>query len=178
MSEELTNVDTDTSESDGKNTGNTEGAENNQTATNTDDMNKETNKGDDVQAKIDAAIKARLAEEKARERKRTDDAISKAKEEWEKDKDKAIADAIEAYKAEAALVAVKESIKSEYGLTDEQVARLSGDDEKSLKDDASKIFGAFRKKDAPNLNPGNKTTTNSDDYDAIITNALGSLGRR
>lgn len=79
---------------------------------------------------------------------------------------------INAYKEEQKLVNVKQSIKNEYGLTDVQLARLSGDDEESLRKDADELFGALKKKDAPKFNTGTSNDESDDSEEARVAKAL------
>lgn len=53
------------------------------------------------------------------------------------------------------LADVKRAIQSEYGLTDAQLSKLNGDDEKSLRSDAETTFGALKQKKAPDIKTGN-----------------------
>lgn len=113
-------------------------------------------KPDETQAKIDAAVKARLAEEKRRNATTTtkaiEDALATAKTEWEKERDEHVKSAVDLALKERDLRDVRKIIQAEYGLTDAQLERITGDDEQSLRDDAELLF-ASRKK-APVINPG------------------------
>lgn len=115
-------------------------------------------KPDETQAKIDAAVKARLAEEKRRNTAATtkaiEDAVATAKSEWEKERDEHVKSAVELALRERDLRDVRKSIQAEYGLTDAQLERISGDDEQSLRDDADLLFASLKQKKAPVINPG------------------------
>lgn len=115
-------------------------------------------KPDETQSKIDAAVKARLAEEKRRNAATTtkaiEDAVATAKSEWEKERDEHVKGAVELALRERDLRDVRKSIQAEYGLTDAQLERISGDDEQSLRADAELVFASLKQKKAPVINPG------------------------
>jgi hypothetical protein len=145
--EDITNDSQDTSAGEGVNTENTTGTGNQTVA-----------KTDDTQAKIDAAVKARLAEEKRRSDaarvKAIDEALNTAKTEWEKERDEHVKTAVELALKERDLRDVRKTIQTEYGLTDAQLERISGDDETSLRADAELLFASLKQKKAPIITPG------------------------
>lgn len=112
-----------------------------------------------TQADVDNIIKRKQSEWKEKYRKEFDKTLEGKLVLTEEEITARVNTELEAYKTEQALVAVKNAIKAEYGLSDEQVSRLQGDTEKALKEDAEKLFGAFKKKDAPRLVAGGTTTT-------------------
>lgn len=81
--------------------------------------------------------------------------------EYEAKVNEAVANALK----QQGLVEVKRSIQTEYGLTDAQLAKLAGDDEKSLRADAEATFGALKQKLPPVVNPGNPKTEVSENED-------------
>ena len=121
-------------------------------------VNPTVSKTDETQAKIDAAIKARLAEEKRRfetvKSKAIEEALAVAKTEWETERDNHVKTAVDLALKERDLRDVKRTIQAEYGLTDVQLARIAGDDEKSLRTDADALFGLIKQKKAPVINSG------------------------
>lgn len=72
----------------------------------------------------------------------------------EEDLDKIRKEAAEHALKERDLRDVKKAIQAEYGLNDAQIERISGDDEKSLREDADLLFGALKQKKAPVITPG------------------------
>ncbi len=79
----------------------------------------------------------------------------------EKERDDLIKDAVTAALKEESLKSVRAKLQAEYGLSDYQISKLEGDDEKSLKDDAEKTYGKI-KKEAPLLNSGSNNNRESD----------------
>lgn len=145
MADSITNVDTTPDEQGNKDV-NTTGGDN------------QTPKVDETQTKIDAAIKARLAEEKRRyesaKTKAIEEALAVAKTEWETERDTHVKTAVDLALKERDLRDVKRTIQAEYGLTDIQLERISGDDEKSLRTDAELLFGLLKQKKAPVISSG------------------------
>lgn len=153
MSEELnTNVESNTSESDGVNTdataGNT-GTDNSKTQDNQDTEKKLTqSEVNDIvkRAKADAERAAKTKFEKSLEGKHilTDE-----------ERDALIKDAVTSALKEESLKSVRAKLQTEFNLSDYQISKLEGDDEKSLREDAEKTYGK-PKKEAPKLNPGTR----------------------
>lgn len=152
-----TNVST-TGEGTVNNDVDTEGAVN-QTA-NTDE--KKFNQSD-----VDAIIKRKQAEWRDKSKKEFEKSLEGKLVLTETDVQAKVNAAIEDYKKAAALESVKVSIKANYDLTEEQVARLVGDTAEELQADAEKIYGALKKKDAPKLPTGNKPVNGIETNDPI-----------
>jgi sugar-specific transcriptional regulator TrmB len=136
-----------------------------------------------TQADLDSVIKRKQAEWREKYKREFDKALEGKRVLTEDELTTAINAAVTARETELALQNVKAAIKAEYQLSDEQVERLAGDDEKALRADAEKIFGAFKKKDAPNLVPGNSSAgaTLQDDEDVIdksLENAVKNVQHR
>jgi hypothetical protein len=85
----------------------------------------------------------------------------------DEERDAFVKAAIDTALKERDLVDVKRAIQTEYGLTDAQLAKLGGDDEKSLRADAETTFGVLKQKKAPIVNPGTTTNTSEEDSDVI-----------
>lgn len=161
MSENITNDNINTSESDGKNTDESTGA-----VKDTDKTPSSTSDANDgktfTQADLDRILKERLVEEKKRAdkayEKKLSDALAAKEAELSTALDNARKDAIKEYEETQKLNGIKNTLKVEYGLNDAQVDRLTGIDEKSLREDAETLFGAFKKKSAPDINAGKQST--------------------
>ncbi len=183
----------DTSEVEGKNTESTEGAVDT-AATETDKQeNKEETKHEESredrrfnQADVDAIVKRAKADAKAAAKRDYDKSIEGkrifSEDELATHVQEAIQTAVESALKERELETVKAALKDEYSLSDLQVARLSGDDEKALRADADLLFGAMKTKKAPNLIPGgNEERARSEEEDAIaagLTAALNQTSKR
>lgn len=126
--------------------------------------NDETSKGTDTnsqkvpptftQEDMDRVIRQKQAEWKAKYQKEFEKTIEGKRVLTEDEIEKEFATRLESYKAEQALQTVKASIKTEYGLTEAQLERLAGANEKELRADAEKIYGVLKQKQAPKLTPG------------------------
>lgn len=132
-----------------------------------------------TQAQVNEVVKAAKADAKRAAKVEFDKSLTGKLVFTEEELSAKISEALEGYKKEQTLVSVREKIKTEYGLSDEQTARLSGEDEKSLKADADLLFGSFKKKDAPKLNtPNGDKVSAPDDLDILIGNSLTDLTKR
>jgi hypothetical protein len=133
---------TPTPDEPGNNDGGTEGA---QTA---GAPNSGTDTKTFTQDELDRIVKARLAEKektlKGKFEKDLEAKIASAREEAQKDLDKLVEDRIQARQAEEALKTARAALMEEFGLNEDQAARLQGETADDLKKDAEKVFGAFK----------------------------------
>lgn len=101
-----------------------------------------------TQDELDRIVKARLAEKektlKTKFEKDLEAKIAAAREEAQKELDKLVEDRIQARQAEEALKTTRAALMDEYGLSEDQAARLQGETADDLKQDAEKIYGAFK----------------------------------
>jgi hypothetical protein len=111
-----------------------------------------------TQDQVNEIVKARLAEERtkltSKFEKDLETKIAEAASAREKAFETQVADRVKAALAERDLADTRRAIQSEYGLTDVQLARLTGETPDDLKADAETLFGALKQRKPPVLNPG------------------------
>lgn len=112
---------------------------------------------------FDAFVKRKTPEIESRIKSKFDKSLEGKIVLTEKERDDLIKEAVTAALKEESLKSVRAKLQAEYGLSEYQISKLEGDDEKSLKEDAEKTYGK-PKKDAPNLSPG-KTDNDRDESD-------------
>lgn len=148
MSDDNTKVESDTSESDGKNTDATTGA-------GTDNSKQDNQEKTLTQSEVNDIVKrAKLDAERAAKTK-FDKSLEGKHILTDEERDALIKDAVTAALKEESLKSVRVKIKEEFGLDDYKVGKLEGDDEKSLREDAEKTYGK-PKKEPPRINPGTR----------------------
>jgi hypothetical protein len=150
MSEELTDVET-TPDGQGNNDVSTEG---DGSTTSKTGVEKKFSQQD-----IDAIIKRKQAEWRDKSKRDFEKSLEGKLVLTETELHEKVNAALDDYRKEQTLVAVRQTIKNDFGLTDDQIARLTGDTEKALREDAEKIFGVLKKKEAPKLRAGGGGTT-------------------
>lgn len=157
MSEDNTNVDAVLDEQ-GKNDAETEG----QTST---DNGKTENQAEKklTQAEVNEVVKKAKRDAENAAKLKLEKSLEGKIVLTEKERDDLIKEAVLAALKDESLKAVRSKIQAEYGLSEYQISKLEGDDEKSLKEDAEKTYGK-PKKEAPNLSPG-KTDNERDESD-------------
>ena len=155
MPDDITKDTQETSEDEGKNTDVAEGEASNTGTSETDES--QVDKSKEVktftQSQIDDIVKGAKKDAKASAKKEFDSSLEGKKVFTEEELTTYVKTAVDAAIADKQLENVKLSIQSEYGLSDVQIARLQGDTEKALKEDAELIYGKPKKK-APILNTG------------------------
>jgi hypothetical protein len=115
-----------------------------------------------TQAQVDEIVKGRLAEERnklgSKHTKELETKIAEAVAARETEFEAQVAERIKAALAERDLTDARRSLQAEYGLTDAQLARLTGDTADDLKADAETLFGALKQRKPPVLVPGTQPT--------------------
>lgn len=116
-----------------------------------------------TQAQLDAVLKSRLAEQS---KKLTDKhaadltaKIDAAVAARDAQIETTVTERVTAKLQEQAVAHTRSALQAEYGLSDAQLARLSGDTPDALTADAAALFGAFKQ---PKQAPALKTGTGSD----------------
>lgn len=111
-----------------------------------------------TQDQVNEIVKSRLAEERSKltskHEKELETKLAEALSKREKELESHVADRITAALAERDLADAKRRIQAEYGLSDAQLARLSGDTAEALAADADTLFGALKQRTPPVLTPG------------------------
>ena len=106
-----------------------------------------------TQDDVNKIVQSRLAEEKtkltSKFEKDLEAKLTAAKDEWSKSVEQAVADRVTAKLNEKALADTRDAIKSEYGLNDQQLARLTGSTPDELKADAETLFGVLKQRPNP-----------------------------
>lgn len=157
MSEELdTKVDA-TPDEQGKNDAETEGN------TSTDNGKTDNQEKKLTQAEVNEVVKKAKRDAENAAKLKLEKSLEGKIVLTEKERDDLIKEAVNAALKDESLKSVRAKIQSDYGLSDYQISKLEGDDEKSLKEDAEKTYGKV-KKEAPNLSPG-KTESDRDESD-------------
>ena len=119
-----------------------------------------------TQKDVDEIVKSRLAKERAKFEKDVDARLAAAKSDYEKEFKTLVGDRVTAALAERDLADAKRAIQIEYGLTDAQLTRLSGDTSEALRQDAELVFGALKHgKKPPVINPGTQPPPAGDSLD-------------
>lgn len=133
------------------------GDTNDKTDTTGSDTNQNTQKTDAktfTQDELNNIIKQKQAEWKSKYKTEFEKTLEGKLVLTEEDRDKLVKDAVTTALKERDLQHVKSTIKTEYKLSDEQLAVLDGSDEKELRKHAETLFGAMKKKEAPVLKTG------------------------
>jgi hypothetical protein len=100
---------------------------------------------------FDAFVKRKTPEIESRIKSKFDKSLEGKIVLTEKERDDLIKDAVTAALKEESLKSVRAKLQADYGLSEYQISKLEGEDEKSLKEDAEKTYGKI-KKQAPVLN--------------------------
>ena len=129
-----------------------------------------------TQADIDRIVRQRLAEERARLSARfeaeREQAIQEALAAHGQTLEQQVNERVQAELAKRALDAEREKVKAEYGLTDAQAARLVGETPEAIRADADALFGALKRKPAPNLPTGSGAPNGGQQGDALDLSAM------
>lgn len=114
-----------------------------------------------TQEDVNKLVQARLAEKertlKTKHEKELESKIAAAREDAQKELDKLVEDRVTARLAEQELTKTRTAIMEEFGLSEDQAARLQGETPDALEADAEKVFGAFKQLPRPKppiLKPG------------------------
>jgi hypothetical protein len=111
-----------------------------------------------TQDQVNEIIKGRLAEERTKLTNKyerdLEAKVSEALATRDKEFEKQVADRITAALAERDLTDTRRTVQAEYGLTDAQLARLTGGTPEELRADAETLFGALKTRKPPILTPG------------------------
>jgi len=129
---------------------------NNVSDTTGSDNNQDTQKSDAktfTQADVNNIIKQKQAEWKTKYKAEFDKTLQGKHVLTEDELDARLKDAVTATLNEESLKSTRAQLQTEYGLSEYQISKLEGDDEKSLRADAEKTYGK-PKKEAPVLNGG------------------------
>jgi hypothetical protein len=118
-----------------------------------------------TQAQVNDIVKARLAEERtkltSKHEKELETKLAATAAERDKALEATVADRVKAALAERDLADTKRSLQAEYGLSDAQLARLSGETGDDLKADAETLFGALKQRKPPVLHAGGDPATDA-----------------
>jgi hypothetical protein len=172
MSDPITNTPAQTSEGEGVNTAGVEGAA-------TQAAQAEAPRF--TQAQLDAIIENRLAQQNRSltARYETDLAtkIQEALAQQNQTLEAQVEERVNAKLAEKALVDTRASIQSEFGLTDAQVARLTGTTPDELTADAEALFGALKQAKPPVVRRGDAVDTAVIDISKMTPAEIREKGR-
>lgn len=101
----------------------------------------------ELQPLVDRIVQTRLSEQdqrlKTKFAKDLEDKVAEARLALQNDTDKLVNDRVQAELTKRAMDATRTALKSQYNLSDAQVARLQGDTVEALQADAEAIYGAF-----------------------------------
>ena len=106
-----------------------------------------------TQEDVNKIVQSRLAEERTKlntkYEKELTDKLASARDEWSKSVETTIEERLQAKLNETALAEARDAIKTEYGLNDQQLARLTGTTADELKADAETLFGMLKQRTNP-----------------------------
>jgi hypothetical protein len=119
-----------------------------------------------TQVELDQIIKARLAEHgrtlKTKHDKELETQIATARDAAQTDLEKLVEERVTARLAEQELTKTRTTLMAEYGLSDEQVARLQGTTPEELSKDAELVFGSLKQlPKIPVIRTGSEGTVDS-----------------
>ena len=106
-----------------------------------------------TQEDVNKIVQSRLAEERqklsGKYEKDLTDKLAAARDEWSKSVETTIEERLQAKLNEKALAEARDAIKTEFGLNDQQLARLTGNTADELKADAETLFGVLKQRANP-----------------------------
>lgn len=129
-----------------------------------------------TQAELDAIVQRRLGEQKERLAKQYEKSLQDALRANEAERETTIQQRVEVKLNEYALNAAKQTLAEQYGLSEAQLSRLTGNTPDELRADAETLFGML-KKPAPHLPTGSRQhqAVSTDPLEAAVIAGLQAI---